>query len=129
MIGAPRFFQGRTVEGEARQSHRVAVADAYLTGEKTIAQLAEEHCVSSHTVRDWVQDRRETFLLDHGRLPLGTRRDRRHESAIVIGVYGTGGNMTDESVRAATIDLERAIVAGLRKRRLAPLPYRRGGVA
>jgi transposase-like protein len=120
-----RRLQERSVEGQARQSHRVRVADAYLTGESTVVELADIHQVSVYTIRDWIRDRRDTFMLDHRKRPLGTRRDRTHEPSLVVGVYGTGGTMTDESVRRATRDLEKAIVAGLKKRGLAPLPYRR----
>ena len=120
-----RRLQERSVEGQARQSHRVRVADAYLTGESTVVELADIHQVSVYTIRDWIRDRRDTFMLDHRKRPLGTRRDRAHEPSLVVGVYGTGGTMTDESVRRATRDLEKAIVAGLAARNLAPLPYRR----
>ena len=120
-----RRLQGRTAKGEAQQSHRVRVADAYLTGAQTIQELAEEHCVSSHTVKDWIRDRRDTFMLDHGARPLGTRRDRMHEPSLVVGVYGAGGTMTDESVRRATQRLEAAILQGLTKRGLRALPYRK----
>jgi hypothetical protein len=105
------------------------IADAYLTGEKTIRELAIENGVSAFTVRDYVHSRRATFALDYQRRPLGTRRNRDHEPSLVQGAFGAGGNMTDESVRRATRDLERAIVAGLRKRRLAPLPYRKEDAA
>lgn len=125
LTAAPRLLQGRTAKGEAQQSHRVKVADAYLTGDNTVAELADIHQVSVHTIRDWIRDRRDTFMLDHRKRPLGTRRDRTHEPNLVVGVYGTGGTMTDESVRRATRDLEKAIVAGLAARGLAPLPYRR----
>lgn len=125
LTAAPRLLQGRTAKGEAQQSHRVRVADAYLTGDNTVAELAVEHGVSVFTIRDWIRDRRDTFMLDHRKRPLGTRRDRAHEPNLVVGVYGTGGTMTDESVRRATRDLEKAIVAGLAARGLAPLPYRR----
>ena len=125
LTAAPRLLQGRTAKGEAQQSHRVRVADAYLTGDNTVAELAVEHGVSVFTIRDWIRDRRDTFMLDHRKRPLGTRRDRAHEPNLVVGVYGTGGTMTDESVRRATRDLEKAIVAKLAARGLAPLPYRR----
>ena len=124
-----RRLQERSVEGQARQSHRVRVADAYLTGESTVVELADIHQVSVYTIRDWIRDRRDTFMLDHRKRPLGTRRDRAHEPSLVVGVYGTGGTMTDESVRRATRDLEKAIVAGLAARNLAPLPYRREVIA
>ena len=110
---------------EARQLYWVMIADAYLTGEKTMRELAIENGVSVFVVRDYVHSRRATFALDHKKRPLGTRRNRDHEPSLVQGAYGAGGSMTDDSVRRATIDLESAIVAGLKKRGLAPLPYRR----
>ena len=110
---------------EARQLYWVMIADAYLTGEKTMRELAIENGVSVFVVRDYVHSRRATFALDHKKRPLGTRRNRDHEPSLVQGAYGAGGSMTDDSVRRATLDLESAIVAGLKKRGLAPLPYRR----
>lgn len=107
-----------------RQLYWVMIADAYLTGEKTMRELAIENGISVFTVRDHVHARRPTFALDHKKRPLGTRRNRDHEPSLVQGAFGTGGNMSDDGVRRATKDLEKAIVAGLRKRRLAPLPYR-----
>jgi|688.fasta_scaffold287881_3 hypothetical protein len=121
----PRRQSGRSVEGQARQSHRVKVADAYLTGVSTVVELADIHQVSIYTIRDWIRDRRDTFMLDHRKKPLGTRRDRTHEPALVAGVYGTGGNMTDESVRQATRDLEKAIVALQKKLMLSTFTYRK----
>ena len=108
-----------------RQLYWVMIADAYLTGEKTMRELAIENGVSVFVVRDYVHSRRATFALDHKKRPLGTRRNRDHEPSLVQGAYGAGGSMTDDSVRRATLDLESAIVAGLKKRGLAPLPYRR----
>ena len=108
-----------------RQLYWVMIADAYLTGEKTMRELAIENGVSVFVVRDYVHSRRATFALDHKKRPLGTRRNRDHEPSLVQGAYGAGGSMTDDSVRRATLDLESAIVAGLKKRNLAPLPYRR----
>lgn len=105
------------------------IADAYLTGEKTMRELAIENGVSMFTVRDYVHSRRATFAFDHQRRPLGTRRNRDHEPSLVQGVFGAGGSMTDDCVRRATRDLEKAIVAGLRKRQLAPLPYRKEDTA
>ena len=110
---------------ETRQLYWVMIADAYLTGEKTMRELAIENGVSVFVVRDYVHSRRATFALDHKKRPLGTRRNRDHEPSLVQGAYGAGGSMTDDSVRRATLDLESAIVAGLKKRGLAPLPYRR----
>ena len=101
------------------------IADAYLSGEKTMRELAAENGISVYTVRDHVHARRPTFASDHHRRPLGTRRNREHEPSLVQGAYGTGGSMTDDSVRRATRELERHIVAGLAKRGLAPLPFKR----
>ena len=108
---------------EARQLYWVMIADAYLTGEKTMRELAIENGISVYTVRDHVHARRPTFALDHQRRPLGTRRNRDHEPSLVQGASGTGGSMTDDSVRRATRELERHIVAGLKARGLAPLPF------
>ena len=108
-----------------RQLYWVMIADAYLTGKKTMRELAIENGVSVFVVRDYVHSRRATFALDHKKRPLGTRRNRDHEPSLVQGAYGAGGSMTDDSVRRATLDLESAIVAGLKNRGLAPLPYRR----
>ncbi len=121
----PRRLHGRSIAGQAKQSHRVKVADAYLTGKQTMQQLADEHQVSIYTVRDWVRDRRDTFMIDHRQKPLGTRRDRTHEPALVAGVYGTGGNMTDDCVRRATRDLEKAIVALQKKLKMPTFTYRK----
>ncbi len=125
--------QARVREAEAedaaqpagRQLYWVMIADAYLTGKKTMRELAIENGVSVFVVRDYVHSRRATFALDHKKRPLGTRRNRDHEPSLVQGAYGAGGSMTDDSVRRATLDLESAIVAGLKNRGLAPLPYRR----
>jgi transposase-like protein len=105
------------------------VADAYLSGKQTMQQLAVKNGVAVQTVRDWVRARRDTFMIDHEQKPVGTRHDRTDEPSLATGVYGTGGNMTDDSVRRATRNLEKAIVAGLKKRGLAPLVYRKGGEA
>ena len=110
---------------ERRQLRWVMIADSYLSGEKTMRELALENGISAYTVRDYVHVRRPTFASDHHRRPLGTRRNREHEPSLVQGAYGTGGSMTDDSVRRATQELERAIVKGLAARNLAPLPYRR----
>lgn len=88
-------------------------------------ELAIENQISVYTVRDHVHARRPTFASDHHRRPLGTRRNREHEPSLVQGAYGTGGSMTDDSVRRATRELERHIVAGLKARGLAPLPFKR----
>jgi transposase-like protein len=104
---------------------RIKVADDYLSGKKTILQLATEHSMSIYTVRDWVKARRDSFVIDHKRRPLGTRRDRSHEPSIVTGVFGAGGSMTDDCVRRATLDLEYAIVALQKKRNMPTFSYRK----
>ena len=104
------------------------IADAYLTGKQTMRELAIENGISVFTVRDYVHSRRATFALDHQRRPLGTRRNRDHEPSLVQGAYGTGGSMTDDSVRRATRELERKIVAGLAKRGLAPLRFNKEAI-
>ncbi len=129
--------QARVREAEAedaaqlagRQLYWVMIADAYLTGKQTMRELAIENGISVFTVRDYVHSRRATFALDHQKRPLGTRRNRDHEPSLVQGAYGTGGSMTDDSVRRATRELERKIVAGLAKRGFAPLPFNREDAA
>ena len=120
-------MQSRTAKGEAQQSHRIWVADAYLTGKQTMRQLAVENCISVFTVRDWVRDRRDTFLVDHRLRPADVvvKREVQSNAAIAVGSYGTGGAVSDDAVRRATRMLEREIVKGLALRGLAPLPYRR----
>ena len=122
-----RRMQSRTAKGEAQQSHRIWVADAYLTGKQTMRQLAVENCISVFTVRDWVRDRRDSFLVDPHLRPADVvvKREIQSNAAISIGVFGAGGSMSDEGVRRATRDLEKAIVKGLAARGLAPLPYHR----
>lgn len=123
-----RRMQSRTAKGEAQQSHRIWVADAYLTGKQTMRELAVEHGVTVFTIRDWVRDRRDSFLVDPHLRPADVvvvKREIQSNAAISIGVFGAGGSMSDEGVRRATRDLEKAIVKGLAARGLAPLPYRR----
>lgn len=120
-----RRLQNRSIAGQARQAHRDYIADQYLMGKQTMRGLAQEYNVSIFAVKDYVNARRATFVLDYNKRPLGTRRDRAHEPSLVQGAYGTGGSMTDDSVRRATRELERHIVAGLAKRGLAPLPFKR----
>ena len=90
-------------------------------------QLAVENCISVFTVRDWVRDRRDTFLVDHRLRPADVvaKREVQSNAAIAVGSYGTGGAVSDDAVRRATRMLEREIVKGLALRGLAPLPYRR----
>jgi hypothetical protein len=117
---APRRSHGRSVKGQAQQLHRIKVADAFLNGTATIAELAIEHCVSIYTVRDWVRDRRE--------YPNGaaSKRAMQMDAALTAGLCGsTGGAMSNEAVRAATRDLEKAIIALQQKRRMPTFSYRR----
>ena len=122
-----RRMQGRSIAGQARQAYRDFIADEYLTGRQTMRALALEHGVSVFTIRDWVRDRRDTFLVDPHLRPADVvaKREIQSNAAISIGVFGAGGSMSDEGVRRATRDLERALVKGLAARGLAPLPYRR----
>jgi hypothetical protein len=121
----PRRASGRSVKMQTAALFRIKVADDYLSGKKTILQLATEHSMSIYTVRDWVKARRDSFVIDHKRRPLGTRRDRSHEPSIVTGVFGAGGSMTDDCVRRATLDLEYAIVALQKKRNMPTFSYRK----
>ena len=122
-----RRLQERSAAGEARQSHRIYIADEYLTGRQTMRALAVEHGISVFTVRDWVRDRRDSFLVDPHLRPADVvaKREDQSNAAITAGVYGAGGAMSDDGVRRATRDLERLIVAGLKARGLAPLTYRK----
>lgn len=122
-----RRLQGRSIAGQARQAYRNFIADEYLTGRQTMRALALLHGVSVFTIRDWTRDRRDTFLIDHRLRPADVvaKRETQSNAAIAVGVFGAGGNMSDEGVRRATRDLEKAIVRGLAARGLAPLPYRR----
>ena len=122
-----RRLQGRSIAGQARQAYRNFIADEYLTGRQTMRALALLHGVSVFTIRDWTRDRRDTFLVDHRLRPADVvdKREVQSNAAIAVGVFGAGGNMSDEGVRRATRDLEKAIVKGLAARGLAPLPYRR----
>lgn len=122
---APRRSHGRSAKMQAAALFRTKVADEYLTGKKTILQLAIEHDMSIYTVRDWVKARRYSFTADHNCRPLGTRRDRSHEASLVAGVYNAGGSMTDDCVRRATRDLEQAIIALQRKRNMPTFSYRK----
>ena len=125
-LASARRLQGRSVKGEERHQHRIKVADAYLTGVSTIADLAEEHQVSVHTVRDWVNDRRYTFEADHKCLPAVTsKREAQRDMAITVGAYGTGGNMSNEGVRRATRDLEKAIIKMQKKHNMPTFTYRK----
>ena len=122
-----RRLQERSIAGQARQSHRNYIADEYLTGRQTMRALAQEHGISVFTVRDFVRDRRESFLTHPHLRPTDVvdRREVQSNAAIAVGAYGTGGAVSDDAVRRATRMLEREIVKGLALRGLAPLPYHR----
>lgn len=122
-----RRLQERTIAGQARQSWRNYIADEYLTGRQTMRALATEHSISVFTVRDFVRARRESFLTHPHLRPEGIadKREVQSNAAIAVGAYSTGGAVSDDAVRRATLMLEREIVKGLALRGLAPLPYRR----
>lgn len=122
-----RRLQERSIAGQARQSWRNFIADEYLTGRQTMRALAQEHSISVFTVRDFVRDRRESFLTHPHLRPTDVvdKREVQSNAAIAVGAYGTGGVVSDDAVRRATLMLEREIVRGLALRGLAPLPYRR----
>lgn len=121
-----RRLQERSIAGQARQSWRNYIADEYLKG-KTMRALAQEHSISVFTVRDFVRARRESFLTHPHLRPTDVvdKREAQSNAAIAVGAYGTGGVVSDDAVRRATMMLEREIVRGLALRGLAPLPYRR----
>lgn len=122
-----RRLQERSIAGQARQSHRNYIADEYLTGRQTMRALAQEYNISVFTVRDFVRARRESFLTHPHLRPadIANKREIQSNAACAVGVYGTGGAVSDDAVRRATLMLEREIVKGLALRELAPLPYRR----
>lgn len=122
-----RRLQERSIAGQARQSHRNYIADEYLTGRQTMRALAQEYAISVFTVRDFVRARRESFLTHPHLRPadIANKREIQSNAACAVGVYGTGGAVSDDAVRRATLMLEREIVKGLALRGLAPLPYRR----
>ena len=122
-----RRLQERSIAGQARQSWRNYIADEYLTGRQTMRALAQEYAISVFTVRDFVRARRESFLTHPHLRPadIANKREIQSNAACAVGVYGTGGAVSDDAVRRATMMLEREIVKGLALRGLAPLPYRR----
>ena len=122
-----RRLQERSIAGQARQSHRNYIADEYLTGRQTMRALAQEYNISVFTVRDFVRARRESFLTHPHLRPadIANKREIQSNAACAVGVYGTGGAVSDDAVRRATLMLEREIVRGLALRGLAPLSYRR----
>ena len=111
-------------------SIRTIAADEYLLGKKTLTTVADDYHISRHTARDWINDRRETFEVDHGFPPPSvSNREMQRDMAITAGTFGTGGNMSNEGVRRATRDLEKAIIKMQRKRRMPTFTYRKEDAA
>jgi hypothetical protein len=107
-------------------SIRIMAADEYLLGNKTMTTVAEDYHISRHTARDWVNDRRETFEADHGFPPPSvSKREMQRDMAITSGAFGTGGNMSNDGVRRATRDLEKAIIKMQKKRGMPTFTYRK----
>jgi hypothetical protein len=111
---------------EVASSIRTTAADEYLLGKKTLTTVADDYHISRHTARDWINDRRETFEADHGFPPPSvSKREMQRDMAITAGAYGTGGNMSNEGVRRATRDLEKAIIKMQKKRNMPTFTYRK----
>ena len=111
-------------------SIRIMAADEYLLGKKTLTTVADDYHISRHTARDWINDRRETFEADHGFPPPSvSKREMQRDMAITSGAYGTGGNMSNDGVRRATRDLEKAIIKLQKKRRMPTFSYRKEDAA
>jgi hypothetical protein len=123
-VAKPPTTRNKTREVAA--SIRITAADEYLLGKKTLTTVADDYHISRHTARDWINDRRETFEADHGYPPPSiTRREMQRDMAITAGAYGTGGNMSNEGVRRATRDLEKAIIKMQKKRNMPTFTYRK----
>ena len=123
-VSKPPTTRNKTREVAA--SIRTIAADEYLLGKKTLTTVAEDYHISRHTARDWINDRRETFEADHGVPPPSiTKREMQRDMAITAGAYGTGGNMSNEGVRRATRDLEKAIIKMQKKRNMPTFTYRK----
>lgn len=115
---------------EVAASIRIMAADEYLLGKKTLTTVADDYHISRHTARDWINDRRETFEADHGFPPPSvSKREMQRDMAITSGAFGTGGNMSNDGVRRATRDLEKAIIKLQKKRRMPTFTYRKEDVA
>ena len=115
---------------EVAASIRTMAADEYLLGKKTLTTVADDYHISRHTARDWINDRRETFEADHGFPPPSvSKREMQRDMAITSGAYGTGGNMSNDGVRRATRDLEKAIIKLQKKRRMPTFSYRKEDAA
>jgi len=123
-VAKPPTTRNKTREVAA--SIRTTAADEYLLGKKTLTTVADDYHISRHTARDWINDRRETFEADHGFPPPSiSKREMQRDMAITAGAFGTGGNMSNEGVRRATRDLEKAIIKMQRKRRMPTFTYRK----
>ena len=127
-VAKPPTTRNKTREVAA--SIRTIAADEYLLGKKTLTTVAEDYHISRHTARDWINDRRETFEADHGVPPPSiTKREMQRDMAITAGAYGTGGNMSNEGVRRATRELEKAIIKMQKKRNMPTFTYRKEDAA
>ena len=127
-VSKPPTTRNKTREVAA--SIRTIAADEYLLGKKTLTAVADDYHISRHTARDWINDRRETFEADHGVPPPSiTKREMQRDMAITAGAYGTGGNMSNEGVRRATRDLEKAIIKMQKKRNMPTFTYRKEDAA
>jgi hypothetical protein len=123
-VAKPPTTRNKTREVAA--SIRTTAADEYLLGKKTLTTVADDYHISRHTARDWINDRRETFEADHGYPPPSvSKREMQRDMAITAGAYGTGGNMSNEGVRRATRDLEKAIIKMQKKRNMPTFTYRK----
>ena len=127
-VSKPPTTRNKTREVAA--SIRTMAADEYLLGKKTLTTVADDYHISRHTARDWINDRRETFEADHGYPPPSvSKREMQRDMAITSGAYGTGGNMSNDGVRRATRDLEKAIIKLQKKRRMPTFTYRKEDAA
>ena len=127
-VSKPPTTRNKTREVAA--SIRIMAADEYLLGKKTLTTVADDYHISRHTARDWINDRRETFEADHGFPPPSvSKREMQRDMAITSGAYGTGGNMSNDGVRRATRDLEKAIIKLQKKRRMPTFSYRKEDAA
>ena len=127
-VAKPPTTRNKTREVAA--SIRTMAADEYLLGKKTLTTVADDYHISRHTARDWINDRRETFEADHGFPPPSvSKREMQRDMAITSGAFGTGGNMSNDGVRRATRDLEKAIIKMQKKRNMPTFIYRKEDAA
>ena len=127
-VAKPPTTRNKTREVAA--SIRTMAADEYLLGKKTLTTVAEDYHISRHTARDWINDRRETFEADHGvPPPTISKREMQRDMAITSGAYGAGGNMSNDGVRRATRELEKAIIKMQKKRNMPTFTYRKEDAA